>query len=70
MGADRVGDDSDEALALELYPSLRRIAAVMAPPEVAPDDLLQDALVAVLRPTDAIETISFIVDGSATFCGP
>ena len=44
---DRVA--ADEAAALELYPMLRRFAAVVAPPEVAPDDLIQDALVATLR---------------------
>ena len=40
---------ADESLALELYPGLRRFAAVVAPAEVAPDDLVQEALVAVLR---------------------
>ncbi|HWL41538.1 MAG TPA: sigma-70 family RNA polymerase sigma factor [Ilumatobacter sp.] len=39
----------DEALLLRLYPSLRRFAAVVAPPEVAPDDLVHDALVLMLR---------------------
>lgn len=43
--------DPDEALLLRLYPSLRRFAAVVAPAEVAPDDLVQDALVLVLRRT-------------------
>lgn len=33
----------------ELYPSLRRFAAVTAPPDLEPDDLLQEALVKVLR---------------------
>lgn len=33
----------------DLYPSLRRFAAVAAPPDLEPDDLLQEALVAVLR---------------------
>ncbi len=32
-----------------LYPSLRRFAAVAAPSDLEPDDLLQEALVAVLR---------------------
>ena len=41
--------DADEALALELYPALRRLAAVIAPAEVGPDDLLQESLAAVLR---------------------
>jgi len=39
----------DEALLLGLYPALRRFAAVVAPAEVAPDDLVHDALVLVLR---------------------
>lgn len=33
----------------DLYPSLRRFAAVAAPFDLEPDDLLQEALVAVLR---------------------
>jgi RNA polymerase sigma-70 factor (ECF subfamily) len=33
----------------DLYPSLRRFAAVAAPSDLDPDDLLQEALVAVLR---------------------
>ena len=33
----------------ELYPSLRRFAAVVAPTDLEPDDLLQEALVSVLR---------------------
>ena len=46
-------DDGDEE-AIEqtlarLYPSLRRFAAVVAPQEIAPDDLVHDALVALLR---------------------
>ena len=44
-----VDEESVEALLVRLYPSLRRFAAVVAPPEVAPDDLVHDALVAVLR---------------------
>lgn len=36
-------------LLVRLYPTLRRFAAVVAPPEVAPDDLVHDALVAVLQ---------------------
>lgn len=39
----------DEAVFAELYPRLRRLAAVAAPIEVDPDDLVQDALVRVLR---------------------
>ncbi len=44
---DRVA--ADEAAALALYPVLRRFAAVVAPAEIAPDDLVQEALVATLR---------------------
>lgn len=33
----------------DLYPSLRRFAAVAAPSDLEPDDLLQEALVRVLR---------------------
>ena len=33
----------------EIYVPLRRFAAVVAPPEVEPDDLLQEALLRVLR---------------------
>ena len=33
----------------ELYPSLRRFAAVVAPSDLEPDDLLQEALVSVLQ---------------------
>lgn len=33
----------------ELYPALRRFAAVTAPWDIEPDDLLQEALVSVLR---------------------
>ena len=40
---------ADEAIALQLYPSLRRFAAIVASPEMAPDDLVHDALVAALR---------------------
>jgi RNA polymerase sigma factor (sigma-70 family) len=41
-------DARTEALLIRLYPTLRRFAAVVAPAEIAPDDLVQDALVAVL----------------------
>lgn len=37
-----------EATLLQLYPSLRRFAAVVGPSDVAPDDLVHDAIVAVL----------------------
>lgn len=32
----------------DAYPRLRRFAAVVAPPTIDPDDLIQDALVRVL----------------------
>lgn len=38
-------DEATEVALARLYPSLRRFAAVVAPPEVAPDDLVHDALV-------------------------
>lgn len=41
--------DADEALIRELYPSLHRYAAAVCPPEVEPDDVLQEALYQVLR---------------------
>jgi DNA-directed RNA polymerase specialized sigma24 family protein len=47
--AEPTGKHPDEALLMGLYPSLRRFAAVVAPAEVAPDDLVQDALVMMLR---------------------
>jgi RNA polymerase sigma factor (sigma-70 family) len=42
-----IGDD-DRALIHDLYPQLRRFAAVVGPAEVDPDDLVHDALVRVL----------------------
>lgn len=42
-------DRSEWALVDDLYPQLRRFAAVVAPLDLEPDDLLQEALVAVLR---------------------
>jgi len=39
----------DDELVRELYPQLRRFAAAVAPPDVEPDDLLQEALVRALR---------------------
>jgi RNA polymerase sigma-70 factor (ECF subfamily) len=41
--------DADEVLIRELYPSLHRFAAAVCPPDVEPDDLLQEALYRVLR---------------------
>ena len=39
----------EDELFASLYPSLRRLAAVVRPPEVDADDLVQEALVRVLR---------------------
>ena len=43
-----IGDDG-RALIHELYPSLRRFAAVVGPAEIEPDDLVQEALLRVLE---------------------
>jgi RNA polymerase sigma factor (sigma-70 family) len=40
---------ADAAILAELYPQLRRFAAVVAPNEVDPDDLVQDGLERTLR---------------------
>jgi RNA polymerase sigma factor (sigma-70 family) len=40
---------ADAAIFTELYPQLRRFAAVVAPSEVDPDDLVQDGLERTLR---------------------
>jgi RNA polymerase sigma-70 factor (ECF subfamily) len=46
----RLGIGHDErALIHDLYPSLRRFAAVVGPTEVEPDDLVQEALLRVLE---------------------
>lgn len=42
-------DKASEALIRRLYPSLRRFAAVTGPPEVEPNDLVQEALLRTLR---------------------
>ena len=42
-------DTTDDEIFRALYPQLRRFAAVVAPIEEEPDDLLQDALVETLR---------------------
>jgi RNA polymerase sigma-70 factor (ECF subfamily) len=39
---------TDDVVFARLYPSLRRFAATIRPPEVDPDDLVQDALARVL----------------------
>lgn len=41
--------EEEKALIAGLYPGLRRFAAVVAPIEVDPDDLVQDALLRVLQ---------------------
>jgi RNA polymerase sigma factor (sigma-70 family) len=41
--------DEDEDLIRDLYPSLRRFAGIVRPPEVESDDLLHEALYRVLR---------------------
>lgn len=42
-------DRAEWAIVDEIYAAMRRFAAVVAPSDLEPDDLLQDALVAVLR---------------------
>jgi RNA polymerase sigma-70 factor (ECF subfamily) len=42
-------DRADAASFVALYPALRRFAAVVAPSWIEPDDLVQEALVRVLR---------------------
>jgi RNA polymerase sigma factor (sigma-70 family) len=42
-------DSHEWTVVEELYPFLRRFAAVVAPPDLEPDDLLQEALVGLLR---------------------
>jgi RNA polymerase sigma factor (sigma-70 family) len=44
-----VGVVGDEELFASLYPKLRRFAAVVAPVEMDPDDLVQEAAVRMLR---------------------
>jgi DNA-directed RNA polymerase specialized sigma24 family protein len=43
------GVESDDELFARIYPGLLRFAGVVAPPEVGPDDLLQEAMVRALR---------------------
>lgn len=40
---------TDRDLIRDLYPSLRRFAAIVAPPEIEPDDLVQESLYRALR---------------------
>lgn len=42
-------DPDDQQLIRDLYPALRRIAAVAGPVDVDPDDLVQEALMRTLR---------------------
>ena len=49
MGHDGLNPSDDEAAFAELYPSLRRFAAVVGAQGEDPDDLVHDALVRVLR---------------------
>lgn len=42
-------ESDEQALIRELYPSLRRFAAVVGPAEIDPDDLVQDAFLRVLE---------------------
>lgn len=42
-------DPEEWRVVRDLYPSLRKLAAVAAPSDMEPDDLLQEALVKVLR---------------------
>ena len=48
-GRPRATEEPDQALLGRLYPVLRRFAAVVAPIELSPDDLLQQALLLALR---------------------
>lgn len=42
-------DVRERSLLEEIYPSLRRFAAVVGPPEIEPEDLVQEALYRTLR---------------------
>jgi DNA-directed RNA polymerase specialized sigma24 family protein len=44
-----MGDDGDEELLRRIYPSLRRLAAVVGGGEIEPEDLLQEAVARALR---------------------
>jgi len=50
--ADDGSGRSGRELFADLYPRLRRVAAVAAPSDLDPDDLLQEALARVLRHSD------------------
>lgn len=51
------GPVSDEARFAEIYPGLRRFAAVTASADVDPDDLVQEALASTLRTCGSLDTI-------------
>lgn len=48
-GHDGEMDDAERRIVRDLYLPLRRFAAVVGPPEVDPDDLVQEAFLRVLR---------------------
>lgn len=56
FGQDEAADLKDDEVFREIYPGMRRFAAVAAPAEVEPEDLLQEALVATLR-TDRLSDL-------------
>jgi RNA polymerase sigma-70 factor (ECF subfamily) len=49
VGVVSLSSSADDQLFRDLYVSLRRFAAVTAPSDLAPDDLLQEALARTLR---------------------
>jgi DNA-directed RNA polymerase specialized sigma24 family protein len=53
VGGTESGDD--ETVFRNMYPALRRFAAVVAPPEEDPEDLVQEALVRTLHRRRLIE---------------
>src|SRR4051812_19140119 len=48
VGGERVSEPGDERLFAQLYAPLHRFAAVVKPPEVDADDLVQEALLRTL----------------------
>ena len=56
--------DHDAAIFRAVYPSVHRLAAVVAPAEVHPDDLVQEALVRTL----GIGPLSELEDATAYLC--
>lgn len=53
-----ISDPSDADIFRELYPALRRFAAVLTRPEDDPDDLVQEALTRTLR-THSLSSLDF-----------